>query len=222
MRMIFIHGFGEKPSIFDKIHPAFNQEKLFIDNWEELGDTIKPNYKAIDYAKDLAQKYQIKNSDIVIGHSLGGWISYHLKYLTNCKSIQIASWTDMDRVRFPINNYNVIAFCVKYGLTFNTISKKYFIKKQYKGLPSESIFVENYERLIKGNNKNIYNQMKLILNGCIIENMPEPDLRIHSKADRLIRFPKQKCDEVNGDHFNLITHPEEVIRSINKLLNTTA
>jgi hypothetical protein len=66
-RIIFIHGFGEKPGIFDKIHPAFSHPKLFINNWEELGNLPRENFTALDYATHLTQKYQINQNDIVIG-----------------------------------------------------------------------------------------------------------------------------------------------------------
>jgi hypothetical protein len=218
MRLIFIHGFGEKPCIFDNIHQAFNHEKLFIHNWEELGNELKQNYTVLDYAKDLVVKYKISQSDIVIGHSLGGWISAHVKYISNCKSIQIASWTDMNCVKFPINNYSLIRLFVKLGLTFNRFSRNYFLKKSYQGLPSESIFIENYNYLIRGNKSNILNQLNLILLGSNVIDSLNPDLRIHSKADRLIRFPKHPCEVVNGDHFNLWTYPDEVINAIRKII----
>lgn len=219
-RIIFIHGFGEKPSIFDKIHPAFPHDKLFIDNWMELGNQRRKNYTALDYASHLANKYQITPNDLIIGHSLGGWIAYHTKFITHCKAIQIASWTDMDRVKFPINNFQLIALLVKMGITFNHFSKYYFLKKQYKGLASEQVFIENYDNLIKGNKTNVLNQLMLILHGKANDNMPDPDLRIHSHNDRLIRKPKQDFHAVNGDHFNLHTHPDEVIQAIQQYLKT--
>lgn len=217
-KLYFIHGFGEKPNIFDKIACDLSQNAIFIDNWDELGNIEKKKYTAFDYANDLHQKYQITENDTIIGHSLGGWIAYHLKYVSGAKAIQIASWTDMDRVRFPINNYNIIRFLVKHGLTFNRFSRQYFINKHYSNLPSKDIFVENYNRLSKGNKINVLNQINLILHGKHSDAMPEPDLRIHSLHDRLIRPPKQDFYKVAGDHFNLITHPEEVVNAIKTIL----
>ncbi|MEI6311083.1 MAG: alpha/beta hydrolase [Bacteroidota bacterium] len=219
-RIIFIHGFGEKPNIFDKIHPAFPHTKLFIDNWMELGNQPRKNFTALDYATHITEKYQINQNDLIIGHSLGGWIAYHTKFITNCKTIQIASWTDMDHVKFPVNNFKVIALLVKLGLTFNRFSRKYFLTKQYKGLASEQVFIENYNNLMYGNKNNVLNQLMLILHGKANDDMPEPDLRIHSHKDRLIRKPKQNFHVVSGDHFNLHTHPDEVIQAIQQYLKS--
>lgn len=91
MRLIFIPGFGEDPSIFDRIHPHVKGEKIFLNNWVLLGDHPRSELNALLYARELADRFDIKRDDVIIGHSMGGWIAYHIKHLVRCPIIQIGS-----------------------------------------------------------------------------------------------------------------------------------
>jgi hypothetical protein len=46
-----------------------------------------------------------------------------------------------------------------------------------------------------------------------------PDLRIHARKDTVIRYPKEPFHEISGDHFTLITNPNEVIEPILMKIN---
>jgi hypothetical protein len=46
----------------------------------------------------------------------------------------------------------------------------------------------------------------------------QPDLRIHARADTIIRYPDEPALEVPGDHFSLHTHPREVYEPIRDFL----
>lgn len=218
-RIIYIPGFGEKANIFDKIAPNIPaKEILFLDNWELLGDRPKRKIDVLQYATELVAKYQITNQDIIIGHSMGGWIAYHIKHITGCRIVQIGSWTAPDRVILPIKNRHLIYFCTKTGIYLNRFTLQYAVKRGYKGKPSEVIFVETFERLKNGSKNNVINQLRLILTPVKTEINVLPDLRIHAKADKIIRYPKATFHEVPGDHFTLYTHPETVYMAINQFL----
>jgi hypothetical protein len=50
MRLFFIPGFGEAPAIFDQIAPHLPGEKVFVDNWQLVGDRPRPDLTALSYA----------------------------------------------------------------------------------------------------------------------------------------------------------------------------
>lgn len=215
MCIIYIPGFGEKANIFDKIAPYLRAEtSLFIDNWEMLGNIARKDINVLKYAAELAETYQITSKDVIIGHSMGGWIGLHIKHLTNCGLIQIASWTNPDRVVLLLKNPYMLYFCTKIGLIFNRFTKQYAVNRGYKDKPSLTVFVETFERLRKGNKNNIINQLRVILTPVKEEITVIPDMLIHAKADKIIRFPKETCHVVSGDHFTLYTQPEEVYTPI--------
>jgi hypothetical protein len=219
MRIFFIHGFGEAENIFDKVAPHIGGEQVFINNWNELGNTPRKDINIITYAKELAAKYHITAADVVIGHSLGGWVAYYLKHVTGCRAIQIASWTNFDRVILPKLKHSTILWAMKSGLVFNRLALWFMLRKFYKEKPSAAIFKETYIRLMKGNKNNVLNQMRLILTPVPEAVTVTPDLRIHAKRDPIIRHPKtEPTITVSGDHFTLYTSPEEVYKPIMEFL----
>src|ERR1700749_2682388 len=113
MSVIFIHGLGEDEAVFSKIAPHIPGEHTFLNLWELLGDKPLPGINVLTFAKTLVEKYNITKADVVIGHSLGGWIAWHVKHLTECSVVQIASWTDPDLPVSPIKNVKVLYWLVR-------------------------------------------------------------------------------------------------------------
>ncbi len=81
MRIFFIPGLGEEILIFDKIKPFIEGEKIFIDNWTLLGEVPEKEITVLIYAEYLIKQFQITGNDVVVGHSLGGWVAMHIKHL---------------------------------------------------------------------------------------------------------------------------------------------
>lgn len=218
MRLFFIPGFGEEPAIFDKVHPAFSSEKVFVDHWELLGNEPRPTVDALIYARELVSIFDIQKNDVLVGHSMGGWIAWYAKHLVGCRVVQIASWTDPRKVVSPISRPSLIYWLAKSGLYFNRVMMQYFLWQNYYKKPSAEIYLIVFKRLISGNNANAVNQLRVIFNPIREAAGVEPDLRIHSKADTTILFPDEPTQEVPGDHFNLWTHPAPINQAIQKLL----
>lgn len=218
MRIIYLPGFGETAKIFDGITPHIEGEAVFINHWELLGNQVRRELNVLVYAKELIEQFGIEAEDILIGHSMGGWIGYHIKHLVGCKVVQIGSWTEVDRMVLPIKNRKVIYFLTWSGLYLNNFTKTYSIKRGYKGKPSEGIFGEIFDDLIRRSKGNVLNQLRVVLNHINEQVAVSPDLRIHARGDVTIRIPKADFIEVQGDHFTLWTHPEEVYGIINRWL----
>lgn len=214
MRIIFIHGFGESEAIFDKIAPFITGSHLLLNVWELVGDIPRKNLNVLDFAESLVEQHNITQDDVIIGHSMGGWIAYHIKHFTGSPIIQIASWTDFDRPILLINNAKIIYWFARTGLLFNGFVKRGIVKKAYAGKPSQQVFEETYDRMIRGNKENVINQLRLILTPVSQKVTVKPDLRIHAKADVVVRVPRESFVEVPGDHFTLQTDPETVYEPI--------
>ncbi|MCC9168075.1 alpha/beta fold hydrolase [Pontibacter harenae] len=214
MRVFLVPGFGEDASIFDKIYPHLPGEKIFLNPWELLGNQPRPELNALQYAKQLVNWHAIKQEDILIGHSTGGWVALYIKHILNCSIIQISSWTEKEKVVKPSTNTKLVYWLTKKGLLFNSLTKRLLIKKNYQGKPSAPVFAFVFDKLIKGNKNNVNNQLRLIFNDVPEPVTVEPDIRIHAKPDNIVKYPDQPFLEVPGDHFSLYTHPEEVYAPI--------
>ena len=218
MRILFIHGFGETESIFSKIAPYIPGEHTFLNVWELLGDTPLPGINVLVFAQSMVEKYKITQDDVIIGHSMGGWIAWHIKHFTGSPIVQVASWTDPDRPFKPLKNVKIIYWLIRNGLFFNSFTKRIFSAMGYKGKPSKQVYEEIIDRMIAGNKENIINQLRLILTPVPERPAVQPDLRIHARADLVVRPPREPFYEVSGDHFTLYTHPEAVYGPINAFL----
>ena len=220
MRIIYIPGLGEKCNIFDNIAPHISPtENLFLDNWELLGDVYKKEIDVLEYASTLVAKYNFCSDDFIIGHSMGGWIAYHIKHLVNCRIVQIASWTDTKKIVGPTSNLSIIYFLTKSGLYFNRFIQDYTMKKSYKGKLSAPIFTETFDRVRKGNKNNLLNQLNIVFKPVKTIVKVIPDMRIHASEDALVHIPSEPFIDVPGDHFCLYTNPQEVYQPILKFLS---
>ena len=182
-RVFFIHGFGELPTVFDYVAPHLPGQHVMINVWDEL----KPLPQAAPlnvriFAEMLIDKYRIEAADVVVGHSMGGWIAVHLKQAVGAKALQVASFTNQRKILVPSHSLGVIRFLHYNGLYLNTFNNWLFANLVYRKLPSKAFFEETVSRLINADRHEVYKQLRVLF-----EPVPalqvEPDLRIHAKAD---------------------------------------
>ncbi|MCW3115720.1 MAG: hypothetical protein JWR18_4116 [Segetibacter sp.] len=217
MRIFFIPGLGEEPFIFDKIVPFIKGEKVFIDHWTLLPVVSEKDLTVLVYASFLIQRFQITNKDVVIGHSLGGWVALHIKHLVGCPIVQIASWTDMKKILVSANRH-LIYWGARRKLGLNVFVLKVLVFLQYRNKPSKEIFKTVFKKLMTGDKTVLVKQLKAILNR-VQEVMVTPELRIHAISDDIVKPPDQPFVKVPGDHFTLYTYPETVYQPIVSFLN---
>lgn len=216
MRLIFIPGFGETPSIFSQLAERLPGEKLFVDNLDLLGIYPKPALTVAEYARQLIECHRIQGDDVIIGHSMGGWIALAIKQHLGCPIVQIASWTDPTNVFLPIKNPTVVFWLIRHRWYFNQFTKQLLLRLGYRHKPSARVFSQVFQNLIDSSPEFIVNQVRLILSPLNLGVDLQPDLRIHSVVDSIVRFPAQAVVTVPGDHFNLFTHSQEVADAIVK------
>jgi len=220
MRIIFIPGLDEDISIFDQIHPHLAGEKVFVDNWRLLSDLPEENLTVKDYAQYLIDRFSITQSDVVIGHSMGGWIALQIKQLTGCKVVQIASWTNpKKKITIPLPRF-LMYWIAKKGFGFNDVTLKILVWIYYKNKPSAKIFSAIFNRTRHGDLKVFVKQLKIVFNPLKQPLTASPDLRIHALYDHLVKYPDEPFVTVPGDHFSLCTYPDSVYKPITHLLET--
>lgn len=219
MRLIFIPGFAEDESIFSKITPLITGDKLVLNSWKLLGNERRDDFNVLKFAQEFIATYNITGQDVLIGHSMGGWIAYHVKHLIGCRIIHIASLTNTDRIKPPVFNNGFAYWLIRKRVAFNSFTIRIAsLFNLYHHSYSKEIFMYLANGLIKGNAENIVNQLKVILNPVDAVITVQPDLRIHAKEDTILKPPVEPYYRVNGDHFMLYTHPEEVAKPIIEFL----
>ena len=170
------------------------------------------------YAGYLINRFQIKKEDLVIGHSMGGWIALHVKQRVSCRIVQIASWTDSRKViKVPLERH-LMFWLAKKGFGFNRFVLGLLVCLYYRNKPSCKIFVAIFERIRKGDKTIVAKQLMIIFNPVEKTFPVAVNFRIHAKKDCIVKPPDQQFRVVPGDHFSLYTYPETVYKPIAEFL----
>lgn len=215
MRLILIPGFGEDSQIFSKILPFLDHPTLLINLWDNL-ETARP-LSAKAMAIKLIETYGLQSTDVIIGHSMGGWIGLHIKESIHCLLVHVSSWTDPAKVKLPIQNKSILYWLTRNGWYINRLTRSLILHRYYKNLPSKGIMEYTLNHLIRQDRKQVEAQLRLILEP-VSPCLTEPDLRIHTLRDPIVGRPDQEFYLVPGDHFAIYTFPEDVAKGISTLL----
>ena len=218
MRIFFIPGLGEEKWIFDKIAPFLEGEKVFIDNWELLKELSGKNLDATVYAAFLIKRFQISKQDVVIGHSLGGWVALHVKNIVHCPAIQIASFTDIKKVFKPTNRH-LMFWIARRGWGLNNFILSLLVLVAFRNETSKEVFKKIFRKIMSENKTLFAKQLQVVYNPVSSPATVEPDVRIHSERDHIVCPPTEPYNHVPGDHFTLYTYPDAVYKPINVFLD---
>ncbi len=218
MRIIFIAGMGEDETIFDNIAPHIAGDQLILSSWKIIPDEPWNDINGLSFARSFIARYNITKEDVLIGHSMGGWIAWFVKHYTGCTVIQVSSLTNTDRLVLPLGNIPLVYWAIRAGFAFNVFTKWLLSVVQYNYRPSKYIYRYIMDLFIHGNRQNTVNQLRLILNPVPEKITVQPDLRIHGSNNSILKPPKEPYVQVPGDHFSLYTFPAKVYEPINKFL----
>lgn len=216
-RIFLIHGYVEDPTIFDQLVPLLpsanyvriNLADEFV-HWQPVGPV---NVRLL--AEYLAKFYKITADDVVIGHSMGGWTAIHIKQVSGAMAIQVASFTNQKKIRFPTDNLTILRYMLRAGLTQSRTLNNFF-KKQYPFAESRELYNRLLDESIRMPRTYIWQQLQTLF-ARVPPLTVQPDLRIHARRDSIVSPPDETFVEVPGDHFCLVCHPEVVAEPIRAL-----
>jgi hypothetical protein len=169
-------------------------------------------------AQYLIDHYSITSRDVVIGHSLGGWTAINIKQLCGAAAIQLASWTDQKKIKFPVHNLRVIKFFVSSGITQSRTLNS-VLKKLYPFPESRDLYNHLIDSLMQMTRLYVWQQLQALF-APVPALTVQPDLRVHARPDSIVAPPDEPFVEVPGDHFNLVFYPELVAKPIRALLSS--
>ncbi|MBO0949327.1 alpha/beta hydrolase [Fibrella forsythiae] len=222
-RLIYIHGYVEDPSIFDNLAPLLPTNSVLKLNLQDEFARWNPDDKTVNVstlAQYLAKTHQIGPGDVVIGHSMGGWIAANLKAQTGCRAVLISSYTDVKKVITFTRNIGLVRLLVHWGIVQSKGFASYALKK-YPFDESRALHKSLIGNMTNQPRRFVYQQLRVLLAPFPLPHAV-PDLRIHTRPDNVLRFPDEPFHETPGDHFNLVFHPEAVAAPILKWLEITA
>ncbi|RYY17411.1 MAG: alpha/beta hydrolase, partial [Cytophagaceae bacterium] len=117
-RLLLLPGYLEDSTIFDTLRPRLPPaEALAIEletefaQWQPTGPV-----NVVTLARHLARRYQVGQQDILLGHSMGGWLAAHLKAQTGAAAVLLSSFTDPRKVVARTRNPLLLALYAWSGL----------------------------------------------------------------------------------------------------------
>ncbi|MBO0937814.1 alpha/beta hydrolase [Fibrella sp. HMF5335] len=221
LRLIYIHGYVEDPSIFDNLIPLLPADNVLNLNLQDEFAHWNPDDKTVNVsslAAYLAKNHQITAADVVIGHSMGGYIAANLKAQTGCGAVLISSYTDPAKVITPIRSVGLLKYLVNWGVIQSSGFANYALKK-YPFDQSRTLHKGLIGNMVAQPKRFIYQQLRVLMAKPDVPPAPA-DVRIHTRPDNVLRYPDEPFHETPGDHFNLVYHPEEVAAPILAYLAT--
>lgn len=221
-RIVLLPGFGEDKRIFRKIAPYLSDyELLHVDYRSVLHRFTPENIELPDFISALHEHYGISQDDILIGHSLGGFISHRLRQQLGCDNCLIASFTNPKKIKLPYN-YKKLAkwFTDKGG--FTSIPFRQIVRIKYRNSTALPDLENSLEVFAQYGKQDIYKLIRLIQprwKGWLDWLRPaptelSPSLILHPQKDSIVAPPDEQHIKLPGNHFSPATHPEIVGRHL--------
>jgi len=217
-RILLIHGYVEDPTIFDTLVPLLPPAEYvrinLADEFQRWQPTGAVNVRKL--AQTLIDLYEIRADDVIIGHSMGGWVAINIKELSGSTVIQLASWTNQKKILFPTDNLTILKLMLNTGLTQSRMLTRFF-REAYPFQESRAL----YDQLLEGSTTMarlyVWQQLQTLF-AKVAPLRVQPDLRIHARRDSIVSPPDEPFVDVPGDHFCLVFHAEAVAEPIRTLL----
>lgn len=215
-RIVLLPGYGENAErAFRELRPYLpEKQKIHVDFRPVLKKTPLWEMNGAAFAKKLIQHYQIQPDDVLLGHSMGGYFSYHIHLQQGNPTGMLCSFSNPAKV-IHMTPYPVLTPV----LAISGISKsdwaKNYIGQRIKGRNIEKIMLEVMDNFKTFSNEELFKLSLITLEKAPVS--PKKVLRIHAKDDRVVRTPDEHYEQVQGGHFCLNLHPEETAAALQPL-----
>jgi pimeloyl-ACP methyl ester carboxylesterase len=219
-RLLLLHGYTEDRTIFDPLLPllppfeqvvALELEEEFA-HWRPAGPV---NVHTL--ARHLAARHRIGPADVLIGHSMGGWIAAHLKEQTGATAILLSSFTDQAKIVSKIRSPRLLGIYAHLGLVQNRWLNEYF-KRRYRHDESRWLHAQLVAGMGRFRRRYVAQQLRVLF-APVPPLTTAPELRLHALGDTVVRPPDEPFVELPGDHFAHYFYPQLAAEAIRQLLD---
>ncbi|MVN75710.1 alpha/beta fold hydrolase [Hymenobacter sp. HMF4947] len=217
-RLLLLPGYLEDSTIFDTLRPhlppaaevlALELEPEFA-QWRPAGPA-----NVVTFARHLVQRYGIGPTDVLIGHSMGGWITAHLRAQTGAAAILLSSFTDQRKIVATARHPLLLAFYAWSGVGGSRWLRQR-AKRRYQFDESRELYARLADSMARYPRRYVHRQLQVLFAPVPPLALP-PNLRVHARRDNVILPPDEAFVEIPGDHFAHYYHPQRVAAAIGQL-----
>lgn len=214
-RVVFFPGFAEDIRVFEQMLPHFATDFHYVvvdyqDILLEI-DEKKPDLPL--FARLIAEKYDIQDRDLLIGHSFGGWAAINVQLHTSSPVVSIGSFTHPKKPKVSKIGFNRLGYwLIKKGM-FKSPLLHAITRFRYKNTPMWGAVAPCIEVMKTYKDLDLLKITKLIAHQNPVTPIA-PLLHIHAPKDQTVSPPDEPHIVVHGDHFIQHTHAEELSKYI--------
>jgi pimeloyl-ACP methyl ester carboxylesterase len=217
-RLLLLPGYLEDGNIFDTLRPLLPPAQVEVIELEPALSQWQPRgpVSAVTLARYLAERYSIGAADMVIGHSMGGWIAAHIKAETGAIAVLLSSFTDQHKVVAASRNPLLLGLYAYLGLGRNRWLRER-AKRQYQFEESRTLYAQLADGMVRIPRRHVHRQLQVLF-APVPPLAVLPELRVHALADNVVRPPDEPFLEIPGDHFAHYYYPALVAAAIKEVM----
>ena len=218
-RLLLLPGYLEDATIFDTLRPLLppTTEVLAIElepefaQWRPVGVV-----NAVTFARHLVQRYAIGPADVLIGHSMGGWLAAHIKAQAGATAVLLSSFTDPRKVVARARNPLLLALYAWSGVGRSRWLRAR-AKRTYRFDESRALYDQLADGMARHPRRYVHRQLQVLF-APVPPLAVAPELRVHARADNVVLPPDEPFVEIPGDHFAHYYYPELVAAAIARIV----
>lgn len=219
-RLLLLHGYTEDASIFAPLLPLLPAGLPVVPielpealaNWRPARGPIN----VATVAARLVEVYHIEPQDVLLGHSMGGWLASYVKQQTGATAILLSSFTDQRQIVSANRRLGYLRLLVYSGLMQSQWLSGRF-KQRYRREESRALYHQLVDGTRRLSRRHLYQQLQVLF-APAPPLTAAPDLRLHATRDNIIRPPQEAYVEIPGDHFGHYYNPQLVVDAIRPYL----
>ncbi|MGI4874486.1 MAG: alpha/beta fold hydrolase [Janthinobacterium lividum] len=217
-RLLLLPGYIEGPSTFDTLLPLLPAAEVVpldlepeFARWQPGGPAT-----AVTLARHLTQRHQITAADVLIGHSMGGWLAAHIKEQTGATAVLLSGFTDQRKIVSAVRHPLALALYAWSGVGRNRLLRER-AKRNYPADESREFYNLLADGMAHHSRRYVHRQLQVLF-APVPPLRTQPELRLHARRDTIILPPDEPYLEIPGDHFAHYYHPELVAAAIGRVL----
>jgi len=218
-RLLLLHGYTEDATIFDPLLPLLPpfEQVVALELAEEFAHWRPAGPVNVHtLARYLAARHGIGPTDVLIGHSMGGWIAAHLQEQTGAAAILLSSFTDQAKIVSSLRSPRLLGVAAHLGLVQNRWLNDYF-RRRYRHDESRALHGQLVAGMGRWRRRYVAQQLRVLFApGPPLTT--EPALRLHAVGDTVVRPPDEPYVALPGDHFAHYFYPQLAAAAIRDYL----
>lgn len=211
-RILLLHGYTEAGAIFDTLRPLLPPAAEVVVPELEVELARWPPSTPLTVAtvaRELAARYRIGPADVLIGHSMGGWLAAHIKEQTGATAILLSGFTDQAKIVAAVRRPWALALAARSGLLQSRLAGWHSLRR-YRFDESRGLHAQLVGRTPQLSRRYLQQQLQLLF-APVPPLTTAPELRLHARRDHIIRPPDEPYVELPGDHFAHYFYPQLVV-----------